>query len=66
MRITINGNEKELTAPIALGELVGQYCANTKHVIAEVNGEIIGAAQWTDRPIKEGDSIELVSFVGGG
>ncbi len=66
MKITINGNPKELTQPIALDQLVGQFCKNSKHVIAEVNGEILRSPQWTGRSIKEGDVIELVSFVGGG
>jgi sulfur carrier protein len=66
MKITINGNEKEFNNPIALEDLVGQFCKNSKHVIAEVNGEILRAPQWAGRSIKEGDSIELVSFVGGG
>jgi sulfur carrier protein len=66
MRITVNGTEKELSAPLPLNDLVGQFCKNSKHVIAEVNGEILRSPQWTGRSIKEGDVIELVSFVGGG
>ena len=66
MKIKINGTQKEFNNSLALGDLVSQFCKNPKHVIAEVNGEIIGAQQWNDRSIADGDSIELVSFVGGG
>ena len=66
MKIKINGTEKEFSNPIPLQELVSQFCKNSKHVIAEVNGEIVNASQWKDKAIAEGDNIELVSFVGGG
>jgi sulfur carrier protein len=66
MRITLNGNEKTLTNPIGLQDLVGQFAKNPKHIIAEVNGEILRSSQWTGKTVKDGDKIELVSFVGGG
>jgi sulfur carrier protein len=66
MKVIINGTPKELPIPIGLEQLVGQFCKNPTHVIAEVNGEIIRSPQWPGRTIKEGDTIELVSFVGGG
>lgn len=66
MKITINGTQKEYTNPVPIQELVSQYCKNPKHVIAEVNGEIISADHWKDKSIADGDNIELVSFVGGG
>ena len=66
MNVIINGTKKEFLKPITLTELVGQYCSNPKHVIAEVNGQIIHASLWSKNTISDGDSIELVTFVGGG
>lgn len=66
MKITINGTQKEYSNAVPLQELVSQYCKNPKHVIAEVNGEIINSSQWGQRSLADGDNIELVSFVGGG
>lgn len=66
MKITLNGTAKELAHPIGLDALVGQYCKNPRHVIAEVNGEILRSAQWQGKTVKDGDIIELVGFVGGG
>lgn len=66
MKITINGTQKEYSNPVPLAELVSTYCKNPRHVIAEVNGEIIKSSQWTQKSIADGDTIELVSFVGGG
>lgn len=66
MKITLNGTAKELPQPVLLTDLVNQYCKNPKHIIAEVNGEIIKSSQWTQKSITDGDTIELVGFVGGG
>lgn len=66
MKITLNGREKELTGPQNLGEVIGQFCRNTAHVIAEINGDIVRPPQWDQVMIKEGDTIELLNFVGGG
>jgi sulfur carrier protein len=66
MTIIINGTPKEYSNAVPLEELVAQYCKNPKHVIAEVNGEILRSSQWAGRSVKDGDTIELVGFVGGG
>lgn len=55
-----------MTGPQNLGEVIGQFCRNTTHVIAEINGDIIRPPQWDEVMIKEGDTIELLNFVGGG
>ena len=66
MKITLNGTEKNLTQMQNLREIVAQFCKNTERVIAEVNGQIIKNPQWEETVLKDGDTVELVSFVGGG
>ncbi|MDP3763627.1 MAG: sulfur carrier protein ThiS [bacterium] len=66
MKITLNGKEKELTSSLNLKEVVTVFSKETPRIIAEVNGEIIRAPQWEHTSLKEGDCVELVSFVGGG
>ena len=66
MKITLNGQNKELATSQNLHQIIEQFCKQSKHVIAEVNGHIIKSPRWTATTIKNGDTIELVSFVGGG
>ncbi len=66
MKIILNGQPKELTSKLNLKDLIGQFCKDTRHVIAEVNGDIVKAATWEQRHINDGDTVELVNFVGGG
>lgn len=47
-------------------DLVIEQQLDTMSLVAELNFKIIKQAEWNDTLIKEGDTIELLSFVGGG
>ncbi len=66
MHIMINGQEKEILPSQNLREVIGRFSKNPAILIAEVNGTIIRNAQWDAVNVNDGDTIELVSFVGGG
>jgi sulfur carrier protein len=66
MNITINGKIQQSTQGTNLSEIISTYCKVPKHVITELNGNIVPAENWAQTSLKEGDVLELVSFVGGG
>ncbi len=66
MRLTINGNIKDLSDAGNIAALVAQFCKSPKNVMAELNGNIIPHSNWDATSLKDGDTIELVGFVGGG
>lgn len=66
MKLNINGHDKDMPATTNIADLIKQLCKNPKHIIAEVNGQIVPNSTWAQTNLKEGDSIELVAFVGGG
>jgi sulfur carrier protein len=66
MTIIINGASQQLTAAKNLSEIVSSFCKQPKHVITELNGSIIPPDQWARTSLKDGDALELVTFVGGG
>jgi thiamine biosynthesis protein ThiS len=66
MKITVNGQVKDLPPGETLTVLVNRFCKEPGHAIAEVNGAIIDRAAWTKTSLRENDRIELVAFVGGG
>ena len=66
MHIMINGEKKEIFAAQNLREIVDRFSSNPAALIAEVNGTIVKKAQWDAVSVNDGDTIELVSFVGGG
>jgi sulfur carrier protein len=66
MNITLNGRTKEIARTQNLREVVQRFSPHPFPVIAEVNGAIIKNLQWDEVIIRDGDTIELVGFVGGG
>lgn len=66
MIIVLNGREKDVAKPISLKSVVEQFCKNSSHVIAELNGTVIKNHEWSQKTLKDGDALELVNFVGGG
>ena len=66
MKITINGRDTTIEGMLSLEEVVFLFLKNYQAVIVELNGEIIPKDKMMDIQVNEGDSIELIQFVGGG
>jgi len=66
MNIQLNGQTKTIEGIKTLKGLISTFAKNPDHVIAEVNGTIVKTPQWEETSLNEGDTIELISFVGGG
>ena len=66
MKININGKEKEFNGDSSLNQIIHETCCNSNRVIAELNGAIIKQPLWEKISLKDGDTLELVNFVGGG
>ncbi len=66
MRITVNGHQKKILDKSNLQNIIEQFCRDSRHVIAQVNGQIVKNHEWTQRTIESGDTVELINFVGGG
>ncbi|MEN2994222.1 MAG: sulfur carrier protein ThiS [Thermodesulfovibrio sp.] len=65
MKVRVNGNYMDVKAK-TIAELLRELDINPNRVVVEVNLEIIKRDRFNDYEIKEGDSIEIVNFVGGG
>lgn len=63
--VKINGIELD-----AAGKTITEYLAaasySPERVAVERNGEIVPKAQYGETVLADGDSVEVVSFVGGG
>ena len=66
MKITVNGEVKELAEGTTLGRLVDELGIGEKVMAAAVNMEIVKKERWHEHPLQEGDRVELLHFVGGG
>ena len=63
--VKINGEKLDVS-----GKTVKEYLMTTnydpKRIAVEHNGEIVPKAQYENTVLKDGDALEIVSFVGGG
>ncbi len=46
--------------------LIPEHGFNPEALIVEVNSELIKKENWSKTVIREGDTLELLNFVGGG
>jgi len=66
MRLTINGETRDLAPVATLSELIAQLSLDTRKVAIEQNLEIVPRSLHAATPVSEGDRIEIVHFIGGG
>lgn len=64
-QVTVNGNTR-VSKAATLAELLEELAVNESAVVAEVNGRIVPQQEFAACPVRDGDCIELVQFVGGG
>jgi thiamine biosynthesis protein ThiS len=67
--LKINGKEKafpENKMPATIADLLRHLGVDAATVVAELDGQIIGRANFSITPLHDGQSIELVRFVPGG
>ena len=62
--ITLNGKESKTYANLT--ELLEENKFRRERIAVEINGEIISKADYDTTPIKDGDVVEVVHFMGGG
>lgn len=65
MKIIVNGKDEKLE-PCTIEELVTVKGVAKGALVVEHNRQIVPQDRWKDIDLKDGDQLELLSFVGGG
>ena len=66
MKLKINGEEQEIANGLSLASLLAQLQIRPARVVVERNREIVARDAYDRTLLAEGDSLEIVHFVGGG
>jgi sulfur carrier protein len=64
--VTVNGERRQLDAPVSCAELLTRLDLAGKRVALERNGEIVPRSRFAEQRLAEGDRLEIVVAVGGG
>lgn len=62
----LNGQQIHLQAPVALQALLEEYGYHSLRIAVERNGDIVPKSDYATTMITDDDTLEVVSFVGGG
>lgn len=66
MKITVNGEIRELESEVNLSRLLELFSLPSQRIAVELNREVVRKKDWEDIIVKDADRIEIVHFVGGG
>ena len=65
MILTVNGEKLDLPDGATVTKLVARFNLTPEKVAVELNRRLIRSEQY-NRPLNNGDEVEIVTFVGGG
>jgi thiamine biosynthesis protein ThiS len=66
MRVSVNGNRREIEPEATVADLVASFNLQPKFVAVEVNCELVPRRNHDQTRLAEGDQVEIVTLVGGG
>jgi sulfur carrier protein len=66
MKLKLNGTEAEIRDSLTVSGLLETLQIEPARVAVEVNLQIVKKCNFQDHVLKDGDSVEVVNFVGGG
>jgi thiamine biosynthesis protein ThiS len=64
--ILINGESRRVPAPASAADLLRHLGLDPRSVVVELNRQIVRRTRLAETALSEGDTVELVHFVGGG
>jgi len=65
MKVIVNGEPRDMADGTTLRALVEQFKLQPEKVAIELNRRLARSDKY-DLPLKDGDQVEIVTFVGGG
>lgn len=66
MRITVNGQPRDVADDMTIGTLLDDLGLAANATVVQRNDEIVDRTRYGDTVLAEADVLELVRFVGGG
>ncbi len=66
MQINVNGENKECLTETSVSKLLKSLDIDNRYIAVELNHKIVPRTQFNEKILQEDDSLEIVTFVGGG
>ena len=69
LTLTVNGKARTVAvagSAATLGTVLEALSLRADRIAVELNGELAPRTAWAGQPVRDGDRLEIVHFVGGG
>ncbi len=66
MQINVNGEKNVCPTGTSVSRLLESLNIDNRYVAVELNHKIVPRTQFSEKMLQENDSLEIVTFVGGG
>ncbi|MBI5495435.1 MAG: sulfur carrier protein ThiS [Deltaproteobacteria bacterium] len=66
MQLTVNGEPRSFDRPLTVAEFVSTLGLGAERVAIELNRAVVPRRDHATTALREGDVLEVVTFVGGG
>ncbi len=66
MQVKLNGEIREIPDGVSVAGLLAHLGVKAQRVAVEVNEAVVTKDRYDGHPLRAGDSVEIVAFVGGG
>jgi len=66
MKVTVNGEPREIPAGTSLAQLAREVTDQQAGIAVAVNGEVVSRRGWPATALADGDQVEVVTAVQGG
>ena len=66
VKISLNGNIKDVREGTTVHKLLKESGVDELKIVVQVSGHILRRNKFSQQILKDGDIVELISFVGGG
>jgi sulfur carrier protein len=66
MRVTVNGDDRDLTGRVTVADAVAELTSLHRGVAVALNGEVVPRGRWAETPLSDGDRVEVLTAAQGG
>jgi sulfur carrier protein len=66
MHISLNGEEADAGGAQTVAELIGRFKLSPDTILIEHNGVALHRREWPEKPLTDGDRIEIIRVAAGG
>ena len=66
MKVVVNGSSQDYADAASVADVVATLAQKPRGIAVAVNGSVVPRSEWAAHQLNDGDSVEVLTAVGGG